>query len=83
MSEQFPEFGITSYRNFFKVNSSQMIQFPNRLKLIVPSIKLAWFHKLFENQRLEFFYQLFSWTFVRDWKFPIDKMICVQAHLNV
>ena len=31
MSEQFPEFGMTSYRNSFKVNSFQLMQFPNRL----------------------------------------------------
>ena len=31
MSEQFPEFNMTSCRNSFKVNSFQMIQFPNQL----------------------------------------------------
>ena len=31
MSEQFPEFNVTSCRISFKVNSFQMIQFPNQL----------------------------------------------------
>ena len=30
MSEQFPERNMTSYRNAFKVNSLEMIQFPNQ-----------------------------------------------------
>ena len=30
MSEQVPECNMTSYRNSFKVNSFEMIQFPNQ-----------------------------------------------------
>ena len=46
-------------------------------------IKLACFFKMFQNQRLEAFYQLFSSTSLRPSKCPIDKMICSQGHLNV
>ena len=31
MSEQFPECNMTSYRNSFKVNSFEMIEFPNQV----------------------------------------------------
>ena len=47
------------------------------------SIKLACFFKLFENQRLEAFSQLFSWTSVGYSKCPINKMIGLQGHLSV
>ena len=47
------------------------------------SVKLACFFKLFLNQRLEAFYQLFSWTSVGPLKYLIEKMICSRGHLNV
>ena len=63
-----------------------MNEFPNnpfKKKLFLLSVKLAWFFKLFQNQRLETFYQLFSWNSVGPSKYPIDKMIGLQGHLTV
>ena len=47
------------------------------------SIKLSCFFKLFENQRLEAFFQLFSWTSVGYSKYPINKMIGLKGHMSV
>ena len=46
------------------------------------SIKLACFFKLLYNQRLEAFYQLFSWTLVGPLKCAMNKMIGSQGRLT-
>ena len=52
-------------------------------KLVMILMKIACFFKLFRNQRLESFCQLFSWTSVRPSKCRIDKMIGSQGRLRV
>ena len=47
------------------------------------SMKLDCFFELFQNQRLEAFCQLFTWTQVGPSKCPIDKMIRQNDHLRV
>ena len=83
--EQFPGCNMPSSWGSFKVNSFEMNEFPNQplKKLVIISIKLACFFKLFYNQRLQAFYQLISWTSVGLSKCPIDKMISSQGHLIV
>ena len=75
MSEKFPECNMTSCRNSFKVNSFQMIQFPNKpLKKIncaFDKIRLL-LRTVLESEARSFLptVQLdFSWTFeMSDWQ---------------
>ena len=50
--------------------------------LAIISIKLDCFFKLFWNQSLETFWQLFGWTSVGPSKCPIDKIMGSQGHRN-
>ena len=52
-------------------------------KLEMISIKLTCFFKLFQDQRIQAFYQLINWISVGPSKCPINKMIGSQGHLTV
>ena len=80
-----PQCNMTSYRNSFKVNSFEMIQFPNQpLKKINCAFdKLSLLLQTVLESEARGFLALFSWTSVGLSQCPIDKIIGWEGHLTV